>query len=235
MNCIEFEAALAGQADARIPLSPDALKHAAVCPDCSQQLRLNRQLDVAVQAWRPVTDLPDLTDRVLLELQTSTDDSFTPNLVVGNAGRQRLRPTSTGRGRMTLVASFAACMVVAVIGLTLSSQQASTIADRTADAPSEKRETVATSLDVSSTLSEVISDLGTEYQEIARETSLAAKDLALVLPQSHENPARPETEEESGQQSAVTDAARILRPISSRVETALGFIWQAIPTEVPSG
>lgn len=246
MNCIEFEAALAGQRDASSPLSPEAIEHLSDCSECFQQWTLNPQMNTAIQAWRSVTDVPDLADRVLVELANSSEQPSTARLFDRSGTvTQPLRSgpsgdrnaVATGRGRLALFASIAACTIVVVAGLTQRGPQGGVELARQPNSRAAASPMESPLVEVSSSLSEVFSDLGSEYREIARETSLAARDLARVLPQVSDVTPRLDSsdESESETQGVSTDPSKIWRPISSRVETALGFLWQAIPQDVPAG
>ncbi|WP_373650685.1 MULTISPECIES: hypothetical protein [unclassified Schlesneria] len=93
--------------------------------------------------------------------------------------------------------------------------------------------------DVSETLTAVLSDIRSEYQVLATETTLAAREFASVMPvrpiSLNLRKPEPETLESVDSKSSAVDATRILSPISTRVESALGFLWNTVPSSVPAG
>ena len=144
--------------------------------------------------------------------------------------------TPRADGIAVLVA--AACLLFAVmITSQPSNRRLSPIPKVTVVPPQQLTEPVG--VDVSETLTAVLSDLQAEYQEMATETSSAASDLAKVIPiganpLSHYVPEQPYPEDFKIRPTSV-DAARIWRPISTKVETALGFLWNTVPSQVPAG
>lgn len=103
--------------------------------------------------------------------------------------------------------------------------------------------------DVSETLTAVFSDFQSGYREMATETTLAARDLVNSIPVKSVPlkplPLRSNPVEETNSASLNSgevdiilpsvDPTRIWRPISTKVETALGFLWTTVPSEVPAG
>ena len=89
-------------------------------------------------------------------------------------------------------------------------------------------------IDLPLTLTEVFSDLRSEYRDLASETTSVARDLVNGLPVRVEVPVRPQPDVVVFGPTA-NDVGRIWRPIGSRVESALSFLWQTVPSEVPSG
>ena len=132
----------------------------------------------------------------------------------------------------------AACLLFAVMFTSQPSHRPMPPSPEVATVPPQQL-TEPDGVDVSETLTAVLSDLQSEYQEMATETSSAASDLAKVIPVgsnplSHYVPEHPYPEDFKIRPTSV-DAARIWRPISTKVETALGFLWNTVPSQVPAG
>ena len=89
-------------------------------------------------------------------------------------------------------------------------------------------------VNVSETLNAVISDLRFEYDEMATETKIVAREFVRVIP-NRLPVVSPREPEEVPDRPSTSEVVRIWQPIGSRVESALGFLWQAVPSEVPSG
>ena len=92
-----------------------------------------------------------------------------------------------------------------------------------------------TSRVVSSTLSRVISDLRSEYDEMANETNSAIHEVVNVIPQRVAASVMPEAEEFEVLIPDSSEVNRVWKPIETRVETALGFLLRAVPSDAPSG
>lgn len=142
------------------------------------------------------------------------------------------RPTT--RSGALVIASAAACLVFAVLfasqfGVNDGNNLAGNRQGRTSDVV-----VADTALDVSSTLTEVFSDLKSEYREMASETTAMAKDMVDAIPHRLDVSSRPDSDKIELHPNS-SDMARILEPIGSRVESAFGFLWNAIPSELPSG
>ena len=236
MNCIEFEAALELQVESRSQPDPAVMEHAAHCPQCRIALQIQQQLDKAITEWQPANVPTGLMGKVLAELNLPAPaselaqirkDQF-PNRVQTETVKVHPR---FRHGFSVLVASFT-CVMIAVMFLSRIEKQE--LASRERTSPTTDSLLAQAPLDVSQTLSEVLLDLRTEYHELATETKSAAMEFVNGLPRQIEIPQSPAPEEFS-LGSTSSDVSRIWRPIGSRVETALGFLWQSVPSDIPSG
>ena len=141
---------------------------------------------------------------------------------------------SQRRSGILAVASVAACLVLAVIFATNQAGRSSVDLARVSPTPPIEQPITFTPLDVSQTLTAVFSDIRSEYREMASETTAVARDLVNVFPQHVSVPFQA-SHDELELRPTSGDVVRIWRPISSQVESALGFLWQAVPSEVPAG
>ncbi len=264
MNCIEFEAALELSVETRQPLEFLALKHTLECESCRSDWEIHRQLDTAIGAWRSgvgIEALTSLTDQQLKALATGRDQVSSPAGLLDSVLAELIDPALTvavsepdgrthhglprtalhskskdsnsqRRSGVLAVASVAACLVLAVIFATNQAGRSSVEVARVSPAPAI--DPISTTLDVSQTLTAVFSDIRSEYREMASETTSVARDLVNALPQ-HVTVSFPSSHDEVELRPTSEDVVRIWRPISSRVESALGFLWQAVPSEVPAG
>jgi hypothetical protein len=238
MNCIEFEAALEYQIESRMEIDPLTMEHVGQCPQCQIAWQIHQQLDAAIVAWRPVEASAGLVDKVLAELMAAMPDLQTVRTTGDRVTSSRQIETSRtslafGHRSTALVAS-AACLMMAVVFLTQLERRELPGIVRRSHSSGRKVEVAQAPLDVSLTLSEVLSDLRSEYHEMATETKSAAMELVNGIPRQIEIPRGPDADEILVRPIS-SDVSRIWRPIGSRVETALGFLWQSLPTEVPSG
>jgi hypothetical protein len=136
--------------------------------------------------------------------------------------------------KFSVLVATVACLLIVIVHLKdFSGNHSNQLARRS---PTTIRETDVSNpqLDVSETLSEVFSDLRSEYREIASETRSAAMDLVNRLP-GQMDIFIPAERDDVVVPSRTNDVSRFWAPIGSRVETALGFLWQAVPAEIPSG
>ena len=222
MNCIEFEAELENQVETRCAITLAAMEHASQCPECRVAWQIHQQLEVAIAAWQPVEGSSDLSDRVLMQLQMKDPGAFS-NASVPASNR-----------KFSVLVATVVCLLIVIVHLKdFSGNHSNQLAQRS---PTTVRETDVSNpqLDVSETLSEVFSDLRSEYREIASETRSAAMDLVNRLP-GQMDIFIPAERDDVVVPSTTNDVSRFWAPIGSRVETALGFLWQAVPAEIPSG
>jgi hypothetical protein len=138
------------------------------------------------------------------------------------------------RSGVLAVVSVAACLLLVVIFATNRVSRNSAEFARVVPSAVLEHSTNPTPLDVSQTLTTVFSDIRSEYREMASETTAVARDIVNVFPQ-HVTVPIPASRDEVELHPTSGDVVRIWRPISSRVESALGFLWQAVPSEVPAG
>ena len=247
MNCIEFEAALERGIETREPLVSSAIEHAAVCSDCRIDWDIHRQLDAVIAVWRPVEPPlnlvdSDFADSVLAELTMPiVTNGLLANMVMNGHRATPVQSNSRtsasvprGRSSGFAIASVAVCLFIAVISTTQHTRRNSLDLARADRARITVRASSQSSLDVSQTLTAVISDLRSEYREMAAETTLVARNLVNAIP--HHIPVTIRSDPDEIQPRPRSSAvARIWLPIGNRVESALGFLWQAVPSEVPSG
>ena len=206
----------------------------------------DQQLSSLANAMHPTIPPVDLCDLVLAELlePAITYGVAKPNLTGHQLLPQRgLRTKSKGpdiqrRSGFLAVVAVAACLMLAVIFATNQADRDSAELVRVSP-PSDIEKSATptappTPLDVSQTLTAVLSDIRSEYREMASETTSVARDLVNALPQ-HVTVPFPASRDEVELTPTSGDVVRIWRPISSPVESALGFLWQAVPSEVPAG
>jgi hypothetical protein len=242
MNCIEFEAAIDRSVEQRTAVDPAALEHATACPPCRMAWERHCRLETAIAAWRPIERPTSLVDAVLAELRLSTEShvQHAPVAAVDEKGDRPVRVRSGGRAVMSVAAVL---IVVAVFSsryasapFNLAHDTSGTDAQGNGDAPPGIDHST---LSVAQTLSTVLSDLKSEYHELASETSSAARELVNALPHRIVLPVGPNSAVNDVPLTELplksSDVARAWLPIGSRVETALGFLWQAIPNDVPAG
>ena len=263
MNCIEFETALEFSVETRQPLETAALSHTLNCDNCRSELEIHRQLETAIDAWRseigiqavagltdqqlkalastvhPATLPADLCDLVLAELTMSPVMTGSSESNVGDHQKLTLRsiPKESSlprRSGVLAIASVAACLALAVIFATNQAGRNSDELVQVAPSPVIVQPIASAPLDVSQTLTAVFSDIRSEYREMASETTSVARDLVNVFPQHVTVPFQANHDEVELRPTS-GDVVRIWRPISSQVESALGFLWQAVPSEVPAG
>ena len=263
MNCIEFEAALELSVETRQPLEPAALNHTLNCDNCRSEWEIYRQLDTAIDAWRseigiqgltsltdqqlkalastvhPATLPADLGDLVLAELTMSPIMLGSSESNVGDHQQfalcsKRKNFESQRRSGVLAIACVAACLFLAVIFATNQAGRNSGELVHISPSPVVEQPIASTLLDVSQTLTAVFSDIRSEYREMASVTTSVARDLVNVFPQPVTVPFQASHDEVELRPTS-GDVVRIWRPISSQVESALGFLWQAVPSEVPAG
>jgi hypothetical protein len=263
MNCIEFEGAMELSVETRQPLEPAALNHTLDCENCRSEWDIHRQLDTVIEVWRsevglqavsgltdqqlkalastvhPATLPADLCDLVLAEFKMPPVRHRSSELNVGD--HQQLAVCSISkesdsprRSGLLAIASVAACLFLAVIFATNQPRRNSVELAQLAPPPVIEQPIASTPLDVSQTLTAVFSDIRSEYREMASETTSVARDLVNVFPQHVTVPFQA-SHNELELRPTSGDVVRIWRPISSQVESALGFLWQAVPSEVPAG
>ena len=253
MNCIEFEAAIEHAVEVRQRLPSVSLEHTASCADCQALLERHRQLDTAIVAWRASKPRPGLADAVLAELAlpvrlgdrdamedlknyndfSSVEAVFEPRSVsvqIDSRAKRKARPAQLA------MVSVAACLFAAVVFVTrYAGRNHQNGHEMTRISPVQVREfaVVDQPPDVSGTLTAVFSDLRSEYREMASETSAVAREMVNAIPHRVSVSALPDPDE-IRLHSSSNEMGSIWKPIGNRVESALGFLWQAIPSEVPS-
>ena len=228
MNCIEFEAALEHQIQARSPLDPEAIAHAAVCAECRVGWELHRQLDTIILRWRRVEKPPELLDKVLVGLAISNNMSneepphrVAPLLAAVSVGsNQRV---SFSRGRFGALACSLASLILAIVVFSRFGKDDNRDLAGTSRPMIDQSISANSPIDLPLTLTEVFSDLRSEYRDLASETTSVARDLVNGLPVRVEVPVRPQPDVVVFGPTA-NDVGRIWRPIGSRVESALSFL-----------
>lgn len=249
MNCTEFEAAIERSIENREPFAAALLRHAESCVGCRAILDQQQQLDLAISAWRTAQPSALLVDAVLAELANPIweEDPEIVRLLAGRAdgsialeipverGSTPLKPTTDRRSRTAgwAVVSAAACLFV-VASIVLNTANQSTDFARN----SAQRTTVVAAkpvVDVSGTLTAVLSDLQSEYQEMASETTSVARDVVKAIPAAPVAVSVLSGSDDIGFLPDSSGVERIWQPIGSSVETAFGFLWQAVPSQSPSG
>jgi len=90
-------------------------------------------------------------------------------------------------------------------------------------------------LDVSSTITEVMSDLRNSYDDMTGDVTSTPRVAATHVTSAQTvNSSQSESNDDVMPASSGNGTA-VWRPISSRVKVAMGFLWLAVPGEVPSG
>jgi len=251
MNCIEFEAAVEHAVETREPLAPTMLEHTSTCTDCRQFWEVQQQLDAVIVAWRSAKPPVELVGAVLVELakpfgadslrriesRLEQDDLWANEVISGSRTNAIQAPSATTRKSQSghlAMASVAACVAFAVVFATQFSGQDRHELARAPQTRMIDRNDVNAPVDVSSTLTAVFSDLRSEYREMASETTSVAREMVNAIPHRVPVSALP-VRDEIDLRPNPSDVVRMWQPIGSRVESALGFLWQAIPSEVPSG
>ncbi len=252
MNCIEFEAALEQAVERHEPLDPATLEHTNHCAGCRVVWEQHQRLDAAIVAWRFAAPPAGLVDSILAELakpvasvdlddqeffvdvdvdandeELVTDGTHSARRVSKFAPMNSVAGRSRSRG--LAIASAAACLLVAVISLyQFSGKNGQEVVRRSPDRIT--RPMVAdVAMDLPGTLTAVLSDLRTEYREMASETTSVAREIVKAIPRPVSVSVMPDTDEIQLHPNS-NDMARIFSPIGSRVESAFGFLWQAVPT-----
>ncbi len=256
MNCSEFEAALDELVESRGHHQSDsAVAHRQSCPSCESLWHDHCLLESAIFVWRPVEVPASLSDQVLRsladpssplpgELPTVTLRSH----LVEPAG---LLPRQSHR-KNWVVAATVVCVAMtcwmatrrmdslrengpAVARTTQNGSRPSTGERQSVGAGVEVSE-----VGVSESVVAVLADLNAEYQELARETTATARDIAAVMPQSVAwpqtvLPVREELLVNDGTDSAPQPGAELGRSIGDQIGQAIGFLWETVPSRVPSG
>ena len=257
MNCVEFESAVESAVENRQRPVRQLFEHASTCAHCRTRLSLECQLDQVIESWRSALPADGFVDRVLAEVaKPGWDDDLdtiavpleleapriedlgvasTLNRTVALAGSTVRIETSVHRSHRIALISVVACLLLVAATTSLLSTFQTGSANRpfavTRMQPLTHDELAA--LDVSDTIAEVFSDLRSGYRDMASGTSVAARDLVDSIPEIAAPP-MPDRDDldllpDSG------DMKRLWRPIGRRVSTALGFLWQTVPSEIPAG
>ena len=247
MNCTEFKTAVERAAEIREPLTPDALAHVSTCSECRSVLAIDQQLDAVIAAWRHAEPPTKLVDAVLAELSNPLwqDDLQEINelskiedeelVTVGQSIEST--PRRRNRSRVLVIASLSVCLLIAVVSIGLYSGARSPHLGDLAQAThlGDSDPSLAdSSMDVSETLVELLFDLQSEYREMATETTSAAREMVNAIPQRVSASMMPDPDEIDLLPSS-SDVRRMWKPIGNRVGTAFSFLWQTVPSEVPSG
>ncbi len=256
MNCSKFEVVLNEQIDSRrSPLSEEAVTHRKSCPACESLWRDHCLLESAISAWRPVDVPASLSDRVLRSL-TGPSAPLTDEMPTVLLESRSLEPAVLSRrqSRRTnwVVAATLACVAMtcwmatrridplredgATVALTTPNARRSV----TGGQPSLGKRAEVSEVGVSDSVVAVLADLKAEYQELANETTATARDFAAVMPQSVAwpravLPVREEISEDHGTDAVPQPGADLSRSIGDQIGQAIGFLWDTVPSRVPSG
>lgn len=258
MNCVEFESAVEFAVEERQPLAEHVYEHASACAQCQTLLSLQFQLNLAIDAWQS-SERPSegFVDRVLAEVSRPAwdDDSdlediptirhaprlerpaiqspSIPNAKIGVAP-ETLEKAARRSHQMALSSVVACLLLVAVTTSFISTSQHDMFGGLlTFHRVQPLTHDELAMLDVSDTIAEVFSDLKSGYREMASETSVAAREIVEAMPEMA-TPPLPATDDLDLLPDS-SDMKRLWRPIGSRVSTALGFLWQTVPSEIPAG
>lgn len=256
MNCSKFEVVLNEQIDSRrSPLSEEAVTHRKSCPACESLWRDHCLLESAISAWRPVDVPASLSDRVLRSL-TGPSAPLTDEMPTVLLESRSLEPAVLSRrqSRRTnwVVAATLACVAMtcwmATRRIDPLREDGTAVARTTPNArrsvtggqPSLGKGAEVSEVGVSDSVVAVLADLKAEYQELANETTATARDFAAVMPQSVAwpravLPVREEISEDHGTDAVPQPGAELSRSIGDQIGQAIGFLWDTVPSRVPSG
>ena len=231
MNCSEFEATLEALVESRgSRMTDEAAAHRQSCPACTQLWRDHCLLDAAVTLWRPVEAPASLTDIVL---RTLSDDG--PLLSPKQAEIEIGSRPQAASGRW-VVAATAACLALACLFAVRQGgdERDRPMARRGNSSDDRTSLTKAAPVEVSESVVALLADLKAEYRGLADETRATAQDFAAALPQpmSWPNVPLPGGEMEDASPQPVSE---IGRSIGDQIGQAIGFLWQAVPGDDPSG
>ena len=225
MNCSELEDAIDQCVETHQSLSVSAQSHIADCAECRAVWERFQILDTAIVAWRPVKQSAGLVDAVLAELAAPV--VVTVKATVPSDKRRAVRSSTAA------LFSVAVCLCIAILVFV----QKPVIVDglaRTNHSTTIETVTNDLPLSVSQTLTSVLSDLRSEYRELANETTSAARELVSSIPHSVSVSLTTDSIDTDPLPTS-EDVARAWKPFGRGVEHALGFIWNAVPSEIPSG
>lgn len=263
MSCFEFESAIEHAVESRTLLDDRAVAHAKSCDACQSVLLRNQHLDVIVNTWQLFQPPANLVDLVLDDLATpiwmdaaqlsadltesdlweSAEFQIRPAPVVSPVSLKPAHAVNpvykerSAKSGILAVSALAACLMM--FGMVLMNSKKSLEVGEDAFAKAAARRWARSNrsdvqYDVSTTLAEVFSGIQSEYREMASETQTAAREIANSI----SYPAAPPVITEPENIELLPDAedvGRILKPIGSRVATALDFLWQAVPSEASAG
>ncbi|WP_010586445.1 hypothetical protein [Schlesneria paludicola] len=258
MNCVEFESAVESAVEERQPLAEHVFEHASACAQCRTRLSLEYQLDLAIESWRSNEQPSEgFVDRILAELSQPVwnDDSDLDDILATHDASQLelASPTlpsnpkmetavapeaiekAVRRSHQMALSSVVACLLLVAVTMSfLSNVQHGTFNGLlTFHRMQPLTHDELAMLDVSDTIAEVFSDLKSGYREMASETSVAAREIVEAIPDMAAPPLPAADDLDLLPDSS--DMKRLWRPIGSRVSTALGFLWQTVPSEIPAG
>jgi hypothetical protein len=243
MNCTRFNDAFKRSIEMRGPLEAEANDHLAECADCRLEWQTQSQLDLMIARWQTVGLTRDFADPVLAELARldvatklpesnliADRDATTTRSIVSGLNGSVSRPGM----RLGVLGSVAASLMAATLFFSQFERQPTELLTGVPPVIPRDSAIAEVRLDVSQTLSEVLADLRSEYREVADETRSVALDLVNSIPGRVEIPDQSMLSDIEIP-TTPRDVGQMWRPIGSRVETALGFLWQAIPQEIPPG
>ena len=245
MNCIEFETAIERAVELREALAVAAVEHATTCSTCRQNWEIQQQLDAAIAAWRLANPSSRLVASVLDELSRSREvddadfqgvftDAEDSESVVSTSvdaipvvvGRRPRRATRSGRFAL---ATLVACVFVVIGSMTyFSGTKTEQQLDDMVDAARNRRVEMAAidiPRNVSNTITDVLTELRSEYDDIASDTTSVARHVVNAIP------SRVATSVKSVADAGPGKITRVWRPIGNQVKVAMGFLWQAVPSE----
>jgi|GEM_PF-5714293 hypothetical protein len=239
MNCIEFESAMERAIELRQPLAATTLEHTMTCAACRRNWELQRQLEIAIAAWRLTQPPAKFTEAVMADVlqPAMAVDSVDDDLIADNDWHMvavRSNPRYARRSARLLLVSPVACLLIAFLLMTFFSEKPSRLqVDDMVEAAqnrSEKFVAVGSPPDVSATISEVFTDFRSEYDDVASDTRLAAIDVVKSIPPrvAMSIPDEPNETETSLDHE---HSGRVWHPISNRVKVAMGFLWQIVPSD----
>jgi hypothetical protein len=231
MNCIEFEIAVEMAVEQRQPLDSALLEHAQSCPECQQVWEMHQGLESALTVWRFAEAPAGLADAVLRDLGRPelTESSEIP-LVSLPRTSSTVRTAKSNRSSSVAILAMSACLMIAAVFVVRASRQGSV--DLAQQKLRSNDSTAA--VDLPGTLTEVLSELKSEYSGMAVETTTAAREMVNAIPRPETVAMLPDADE-FPLNEASSEMTRILKPIGTQVGSALGFLWQAVPSEIPSG
>lgn len=235
MNCTEFEQELIEQVEASdARWSEAAARHLAECPQCRSSAKTMSTLDQVITAWKS-TPLPSPpTDKLVAILRHEAASLSQPMIVLSE------RPSSTRWSAASWMTTAAACTLL-LLGWAFWKQPAS---PQTASSS----QIVTASADEIPPVTATVADLWHGVRDssatVARQTISSWDQMPAIAPVTNTEPppnTDPELQPVLTQHSAIRSTSTELlsgwsnlsKPIGQQVGTALQFLGQVIPTDLP--
>lgn len=227
MNCTGFEQELQERVEQRATgLSEAARRHAADCDACRAAWREHQLLAAALVTLQPTPAPAGFADSILNALLSEPAAQSDRDLsTVTPQPRSDAAPTRP-QTWWTFSAVAASVLALASLGLLMSPEPPPR---QLAQSPLEEP------LEVASSVAAVLSDLRTDYQALASETSATARDLAQVLPVPSAAPwtGVSVVTPKDDFPAAPAGVVEVGRSIGTQIADAVDFLWLTMPDEEP--